>query len=183
LEIGTHIGASTIHIALALKNIMAKDRFLHCKLITVDIKDVNDEITKPWLKYGCTLSPKDMTIKLDCSELVEFITLPSHIYFSRCNKKFDFIFLDGDHSAKTVYIDITNALQFLNKNGFILLHDYYYKLKPLWSDGKVIPGPYLATNRLIYEGNNIKVLTFGNLPWQTKMNSNATSLALLTRGK
>ena len=46
LEIGTHIGASTIHIASALeKNYIANG--INAKLTTVDITDVNSSAEKP----------------------------------------------------------------------------------------------------------------------------------------
>ena len=73
------------------------------------------------------------------------------------------------------------ALKMLNPNGVILLHDYFPGMKPLWSDGTVIPGPYLATERFVKEGINLTVLPLGELPWPTKLGSNVTSLALLLR--
>ena len=90
-------------------------------------------------------------------------------YFENCQTKFDFIFLDGDHSALTVYQEIPLALKLLNSNGIILLHDYYPGGKPLWSNSPVISGPYLATERLIKEGADLIVLPLGNLPWATKL--------------
>jgi hypothetical protein len=63
----------------------------------------------------------------------------------------------------------------------ILLHDYFPDLKPLWSNGRVIPGPWLAIERLKREGAPLTVKPFGALPWPTKLNSNNTSLALLLR--
>lgn len=56
--------------------------------------------------------------------------------------KFDVIFIDGLHLAEQVERDITNALDFINDKGFIVLHDcnppsewhareeYYYDLSP-----------------------------------------------------
>jgi predicted O-methyltransferase YrrM len=101
----------------------------------------------------------------------------------KCDSKFDFIFLDGDHSAKTVYREIGHALKLLNKNGTILLHDYFPNLKPLWSNGNVLFGPYMAVHRLIQEGLSINAIPLGLLPWSTKMNSNRTSLALLSKNE
>lgn len=37
--------------------------------------------------------------------------------------KFDVIFIDGLHLADQVYTDIRNALNFLDRNGFIVVHD------------------------------------------------------------
>ncbi len=44
------------------------------------------------------------------------LTITPHI-------KFDIIFIDGLHISDQVERDITNSLEFLNDNGFIILHD------------------------------------------------------------
>ena len=179
LEVGTHIGASTAHIALALNKRDANRR----KLISLDIYDVNNLNTKIYSDLGVTHSPIEMMRKMNCDSFVEFMTCPSLEYMQKCDSKFDFIFLDGDHSAKTVYREIFHASKLLNKNGTILLHDYFPNLKPLWSSGNVVFGPYMAVHRFIQEGLSINVIPLGLLPWSTKMNSNRTSLALLSRNK
>lgn len=177
LEIGTHIGASTIHIASALR----KNSDKNATITTVDIADVNSRVEKPWLKSGTTYSPIEMIDKLGYGSFVEFITDTSLNYAENCQHSFDFIFLDGDHSAKTVYQEVPVALNLLNKNGVILLHDYFPNMNPLWSNGSVIPGPFLATERFRREGVNVTVLPLGELPWPTKLGSHVTSLALLLR--
>ena len=179
LEVGTHIGASTAYIALALKKSGSNGK----KLISLDIYDVNNLNTKIYSDLGVTHSPIEMMMKINCDSFVEFITCPSLEYMQKCDSKFDFIFLDGDHSAKTVYREIGHASKLLNKNGTILLHDYFPKLKPLWSNGNVLFGPYMAVHRLIQEGLSINVIPLGLLPWSTKMNSNRTSLALLSKNE
>ena len=114
---------------------------------------------------------------------VEFVKDSSLRYMARCERKFDFIFLDGDHSSSTVYQEIPSALELLNKDGLILLHDYFPDLEPLWSNGAVISGPFLAAKRFKEEGANLAVLPLGELPWPTKLQSNSTSLALLSRNR
>lgn len=179
LEIGTHLGASTVHIASALAANRVGDR--QPSLTTVDISDVNSLTTKPWLDYGAKASPSQSIETLGLQSMVEFVTDTSVNYAQRSDRKFDFIFLDGDHSAKTVYSEIPVALNMLNPNGVILLHDYFPNMKPLWSDGSVVAGPFLGTERLRAEGTKISVLPLGALPWPTKLQSNATSLALLLK--
>jgi predicted O-methyltransferase YrrM len=179
LEIGTHIGASTIHIAAALSQNQISEDTKQPTLVSVDIRDVNDLISKPWLKYGAKHSPIEMINKMELEYSVDFVTDTSLDYFAKCERKYDFVFLDGDHAVKTVYQEIPAALKLLNKDGLILLHDYFPNLEPLWSNGSVIPGPFLATERLKDEGVNLVVLPLGELPWPTKLQSNITSLALL----
>jgi predicted O-methyltransferase YrrM len=180
LEIGTHIGASTVHIASALSANQTKDG-REAKLVSVDIIDVNSPASKPWLTHGARQSPSEMIHEMGYEPFVDFVTGSSLSYFAACTQRFDLVFLDGDHSAATVYQEIPAALNRLNQNGVILLHDYFPELKPLWSDVPVIPGPLLATERLVKERANFVVLPVGKLPWPNKVQSNATSLALLLR--
>jgi hypothetical protein len=120
-----------------------------------------------------------MISKLGAASWVRFVTAPSLDYFRQCTERFDFIFLDGDHTARTVYQEVPAALRLLNPGGVVLLHDYFPMARPLWSNGVVIPGPWVATERLRSEGTRIRVLPFGELPWPTKENSRISSLALL----
>jgi len=84
------------------------------------------------------------------------------------------------YNVKTrVYREIPVALRLLNPGGVILLHDYFPDVKPLWSNGVVIRGPFAATERLKAEGARIEVLPLSELPWPTKLGSSVTSLALL----
>ena len=182
LEIGTHIGASTLHIASALSMNPVKGE-KPATLVSVDTADVNDPISKPWQKDGASHSPFAMIEEMNFGSFVEFTRDTSLNYMDRCERKFDFIFLDGDHAAKAVYSEIPAALRVLKKNGLILLHDYFPNLKPLWSNGLVIPGPWLATHRFKAEGVNLTALPLGELPWPTKLRSNITSLALLLRNE
>jgi predicted O-methyltransferase YrrM len=180
LEVGTHIGASTLHIASAL--LANQERGKRTSLVSVDIADVNCRTAMPWLKHGVSKSPKAMVQEMGCGAFVEFVAEPSLSYLAGTDRRFDFIFLDGDHAARTVYQEIPAALSRLNPNGVILLHDYFPNLMPLWSDGAVIPGPFLATERRVAEGERLIVQPLGALPWPTKLQSNVTSLALLLRG-
>lgn len=180
LEVGTHIGASTLHIAAAL-SAPTEEGCAPGKLVSVDINDVNSTETRPWLKYGSAMSPAEMVREMKFDSFVDFITGDSHDFMVTCKDRFDFIFLDGDHAAGTVYQEVPAALKLLNPGGIILLHDYFPDLKPLWNNGSLIPGPCLAIERLCNEGARLRVLPLGELPWPTKLGSRTTSLALLLR--
>lgn len=179
LEVGTHIGVSTLYSALALKKLRAINPKISYNLVSVDIRDVNDGGSRPWLKYGSALSPVEMLKKAGCEDLVTFVAMDSLEFFPKSRQQYDLIFLDGSHSSATVYEEVPAALSVLAPGGYVLLHDYFPNLRPLWSNGAVVPGPYLATRRLEKEGAPIKILPLGDLPWATKLRSNATSLALL----
>jgi predicted O-methyltransferase YrrM len=179
LEVGTHIGSSTIHIAAALRSLKHEFQAPPFVFNTVDRYDVNDELARHWVRFDARFSPAKMIEKLGCDGFVSFINQDSFRYLEQCQTKYDFIFLDGSHAAASVYREIPAALQLLNNGGCILLHDYFPDLKPLWSNGKIIPGPYLAVARLRAEGNDIDALPMGQLPWETKLGSKVSSLALL----
>lgn len=180
LEIGTHIGASTIHIS----NALFYTRILNGKkaqLTTVDMRDVNSGVEKPWRRYGAKYSPEGMIRELGHQKFVTFKIDKSLNFMNETNEKFDFIFLDGSHNASNVYQEIPAALQLLNPEGNILLHDYFPKNKPLWKDKKPVSGPYRAIERLKKEGANFRVVPLGELPWETKNDTKITSLALMFR--
>ena len=151
------------------------------RMTTVDLRDVNDKINKPWIEFGGSCSPLELISELKSTDRVNFVTSDSLEFLSTCKEKFDFIFLDGSHAAAIVFQEIPRALKLLNKNGILLLHDYFPDLKPLWDDNSYIPGPYLAVNKILKQNKNLRILPLGELPWETKFNSHSTSLALLTK--
>ncbi len=185
LEIGTHIGCSTVNVALAMKRLRSLDKAARTTLVSVDIRDVNDEVDKPWKRAGAKHSPRQMIDMLGCGEFVNFVVAPSLDFLASGadGQPFDFVFLDGDHSARTVYQELPAALRRLAADGVVLLHDYFPDLKPLWPNKEVLPGVFLAVQRLLNEGAVFDLIPLGQLPWPTKLGSNVTSLALVVRPK
>jgi predicted O-methyltransferase YrrM len=180
LEIGTHIGASTVHLAAGLLA-AHRDTAVSPRLVTVDIIDVNDPVAQPWSQFGASRSPRDLLTQIGCERMTEFVTRPSLEFLGSCGEAFDLIFLDGDHRAATVYREIPAALRVLAPGGSVLLHDFYPGLAPLYPGVDVQAGPFLAVRRLQREGAEIDVLPLGDLPWPTKCGGTATTLALLGR--
>ncbi|MGQ0527459.1 MAG: O-methyltransferase [Alphaproteobacteria bacterium] len=174
LEVGTHIGASSLHIAMALKSNGGG------KLTTVDIINVNDNHA-PWRGAGLAQSPKAAMKQSACENFAEFVASPALSYMENTAEKFDFIFLDGDHASSSVYREISAALKLLNPGGVILLHDYYSGGRAMFADGTLIPGPFLGVQRAIRENIDLTVRPLGDLPWPTKQNSCRTTLALLLK--
>ena len=180
LEIGTHIGGSTLHIAMALKSLW-NDGVLP-RLVTVDCVDVNDVSVGAWVHCDVPASPRDMLNCLGCDcKMTDFVVARSLDYLIKCEEKFDFVFLDGSHKARTVYQEISITLSMLRPGGCLLLHDYFPDKKPLWSDGNVIAGPYLAVERLRRKAPSLTALPLAPLPWPNRLNSNASCLALLVQ--
>lgn len=180
LEIGTHIGCSTVHIAICLRELFKRDDIKR-RVDTVDLIDVNDQNRKHWLNFYSSNSPLENIKSLQAESLANFIHKPSLDFLKTASERYDFIFLDGSHEAKTVYKELPLALKILNKNGVILLHDYFPRNKPLWEDGVLISGPYMAVAKLQKDEPQLAVVPLGELPWETKRNSKITSLALVMR--
>lgn len=175
LEVGTHIGASTMFIACALR--ANGDG----RMTSVDIYDVNDPETANWNYYGAADSPRQALTKAGCEDLVTFSAEGALPFIQRTDQTFDFIFLDGDHKAAAVYKEIAAALKILAPGGVILLHDVFPDGRPLYPDNNIIHGPWQAALRIHKEVPSLKILPLGNLPWPTKQGVNTTSLALAVR--
>jgi predicted O-methyltransferase YrrM len=179
LEIGTLAGASTVHLAVGLDDAWpgAPAR----RLLTVDIMDVNDSERAAWRRLGLAQSPRQAMESLGLGAMVEFRTARSLDLLAEPGEPFDLIFLDGDHRFETVLAEIPAALGRLRPGGWVLLHDYFPDLRPLWPNGKVIDGPARAVRRLRRAGWPIDARPLGELPWATKQGTSRTSLALLGR--
>jgi predicted O-methyltransferase YrrM len=180
LEIGTHMGGSTLSIAAAMRRNEGEGAG-DCSLTSVDLMDVHGAPDAYWKRHGFPRSPRDNISAFGMSEQVSFVTADSAVYFQTCTGCFDFAFVDGDHSAEAVYRDVTSVLRHLRSDGVVVLHDYFPNERPLWSDGKTIAGPCQAVERLRREGAPLEAIPLGALPWPTKLESNVTSLAILSR--
>ncbi|TQI72863.1 methyltransferase family protein [Bosea sp. AK1] len=175
LEIGTNVGGSALYIAAALKRLESGG-----KLVTVDIVDVNHPASAPWVDFGMKNSPSKYAKELNLDN-ISFHKSDSIEFLSKCDEKFDLIFLDGDHSPKTVYRETSLALKRLSEGGIILLHDYYDGLRQFNPNGEyIIPGPFVACKRIHSENPEIEARPIGISP-SGKNQCNVTSLALLGR--
>ena len=180
LEIGTHLGSSTLCIAAALKR-NASDGGALGGLTTVDAADVNHPETGRWRQMGADRSPRQMIQDIGMDDQVSFVTSDSIRFLRHCDQRFDFVFLDGSHAATWVYREVQLVQPLLNPDAVVLLHDYFPDGEPLWPGRRAIPGPAMAIARLLAERAPIRVSPLGALPWPTKEDSSVTSLALLGR--
>jgi predicted O-methyltransferase YrrM len=171
LEIGTHVGASTLHIAAALH-----DNAENGSLTTVDVEDVNAD-NGAWQKAGLSKTPAIATAALGVS--VNFVRADSIDFLTHVSVDFDLVFLDGDHAFERALAEIPLALKCLRKNGVILLHDYFPHGINYWKEEVAIEGPYAAVRRLQESGVAFVPVPFGVLPWATKRGTCLTSLAAL----
>jgi predicted O-methyltransferase YrrM len=179
LEIGTQAGASAVHLAAGLADAHASSA--ERRLLTVDIKDVNAADNAAWRSFRLPQSPAEAMRLAGFDRLVEFRVGRSVDVLRESGARYDLIFLDGDHRLKAVAAEIPLAVHRLEPGGFILLHDFFPGLQPLWPDGKVIEGPQRAVRGLQRARWPLEVLPLGDLPWPTKLGTSRTSLALLGR--
>jgi predicted O-methyltransferase YrrM len=162
LEIGTHIGASTLHIAAGLRQSGGG------RLTTVDIADV-DAPDGPWSRVGACAPPSVVLARLGLADRVTFVQSRSGRFLAGASEQYDLVFIDGSHSEVPAYLDIRNALGRLAPGGLILLHDYH-------GEGAGNPGVRRAVDRLCRDAPFLDVLPLGALPWAA-----STSLAAIVR--
>jgi len=168
LEIGTHVGASTMALAIA------------APVVSVDVLDVN-AADGPWREVGAAEAPADLARRLGLADHIRFVQSPSLPFLRTTTDSFDLIFLDGDHSAAAVYREFAAASRIVRQGGYIVLHDYFPRGEPVLAGESAIPGPYRALARACHEAPGLGVRPLGALPWPTKRGSHMTTLAIAAR--
>lgn len=179
LEVGTHIGSSTLAMALACRR--SASNVISPTILSVDIRDVNDEKTKPWAYFGSDASPHEKLRQLALDGLVEFQVGDSVKVLSEQETCFDFVFLDGSHRAPAVYREIPAAIRALAPGGLVVMHDVFPDGQALWPGSRPGAGPWQAASRLVSDNPALRLIPLGELPWPTKYGGRLTSLAVLSR--
>lgn len=159
LETGTYVCTSTIAMGLAQLANGGGD------ITTLDIDDVNAP-DAAWRHIGMRASPEASASEVGCP--IKFVRSPAVDFMRATKERFDFIFLDGDHTAAGVYDEVALATKLLSPNGLILLHDYHENRESLGATDDMIEGPKLAMRRIAAEHPSIRVVPLGSLPWPTK---------------
>jgi predicted O-methyltransferase YrrM len=103
LEIGPDQGASTEIIRLALSK---KSTY---ELVTVDFRP----------------EPKVLQLLTERTNH-KHIVMFSAEFWKSCKEKYDFIFVDGDHTFLGSLSDISEACKHLTQNGVVAVHDVYH---------------------------------------------------------
>ena len=145
LEIGSYEGRSAIFFANIFQDskISCVDTWSgsdeHENINFKSIEDNFDQNTK-FLKDNQSLSKFKMT---------------SDTFFNQNTTKFDFVYVDGDHSRDQVLKDLKNSWSVLNNNGFLLVDDYMW-----WFYKDLNNNPAYSVNKFIKEySNQIKKMT------------------------
>jgi predicted O-methyltransferase YrrM len=158
LQIGAYTGDASIWL---LDNILTEPSSI---LIDVDTwAGSNEEIHK-------TFDWKDVESVYD-QKISRFSNVKKYKgtsteYLKSCNEKFDFIYIDGDHTAEGVYSDAALSLPLLKSGGILAFDDY------LWKHDSQDPKlePKAGIDRFVEENfDKIKVLINHYQYWLTSL--------------
>ena len=89
---------------------------------------INKNEYQNYLEIGCDKNENFSKIKIKNKVGVDplqggTLRMTSDEYFKKSKDKFDLIFLDGLHTYEQTIKDINNAVNFINDNGLIIIHD------------------------------------------------------------
>lgn len=160
LQVGAYTGDATSWI---FKNIFTnKDS----TLTDVDTWEGSDEKEHKTLKWDDVETVYDSrTEQFREDERLVKVKNTSDVFFSTNSKLFDFIYIDGDHTAMAVLKDGLNAFKFLKTGGVLAFDDY------TWSEGTgdVMRDPRAAIDAfLLFHKKNMSVIEVGQQVWLTK---------------
>lgn len=112
LEIGTYKGATAAAFALA---------FPEATVTTIDLPEPTETVWNPQESSETGVALRDLGIKR-----VEEVRMSSAALdnWTGERRRFDMIFVDGDHSRDSVVRDLMNALDLLAPGGCVVAHDY-----------------------------------------------------------
>jgi len=95
--------------------------------LEIGVRDPNKNFNNIKCKHKFSVDPgiefKDNPVDFKFTSDVFFEKLKRNDLKIKSDIKFDVVFIDGLHISDQVEKDITNSFEFLNENGFIVLHD------------------------------------------------------------
>jgi len=112
----------------------------NCKMNQEEMDKVFNSVVEIFTKF-----PNVTIMRMDSDKAFEL--------FQERDIKFDWIYIDGNHSYEFVKKDLENAFNVLNENGVIALDDYHSK--GWWGDGVV-----KAVDECVAKDSNICIEVF-----------------------
>ncbi len=160
LQIGAYTGDATLWL---FENILTNqestltdvdtwegsDEVVHKKMDWDDVETVYNSRTEQFIEDGRLIKIKNT----------------SNNFFSTNNNMFDFIYVDGDHTAMAVLKDGLSAFNYLKPGGVLAFDDY------TWSEGSgdIMRDPKPAVDAfLLFHKKNISVIEIGSQVWLRK---------------
>ncbi len=160
LQIGAYTGDASVWL---YNNVL---RGTDSVLVDVDTWEGSDEVAHHALDWGTVESVYDAKILVARNEKkIIKVKLTSDHFFRNNQEKFDFIYIDGDHTAYGVLKDAVNAYECLKPWGILAFDDYQ------WSGGdgpEDRPGMAIDAFLEIYK-NKIEVIIKDYQCWVTKV--------------
>ena len=143
LEIGSYEGRSAIFFL---------NNFIYSNIHCVDTWSGSDEHNN----FDFSVIEKNFDSNISTFETnnrLKKFKMNSNEFFLINSKKYDLIFVDGDHSSDQVKIDIENSWNVLNKGGYLILDDYMW-----WFYKDLKKNPSSSINNFIVD--NISEISF-----------------------
>jgi predicted O-methyltransferase YrrM len=148
LEIGSYQGRSTVWL---LENILTHDT---STITCIDPFEGSQEHTEYHIDDLQTLFQVFSHNISKFKNKVNIIKNKSQIALKQINEEFDFIYIDGDHTASSVIEDAILSFSLLKKGGIMIFDDYKWESHKTPIDD---PKPAIDAFLLIY-ANKINVL-------------------------
>ena len=134
LEVGTHVGGSTIALAAALES------NADGSLVTVDVLDVNSPERSTWPGTQPGEVPQVRLKRLGLSHRVSFVRASALELLRSWSDPLDLVFLDGSHEPQHVYAEMARVSHHLRAPGYVILHDYFPNRKTIGATQNFVPG-------------------------------------------
>jgi predicted O-methyltransferase YrrM len=157
------IGAYTGDASIWLYDNLIKDT--DSVLIDVDTWEGSDEVAHHALNWGTVENVYNARVLAARNERkIVKVKLTSDYFFRNNREKYDFIYIDGDHTAYGVIKDAVNAFEVLKPGGIIAFDDYQWNGAPDPADR-----PHMAINAFleIYR-KKISIIVQGYQLWVIK---------------
>ena len=139
LEIGSYEGRSAIFFL---------NNFIDSNIDCIDTWSGSDEHEN----FDFSVIEKNFDTNTSAFQLnkrLKKFKMTSNEFFMTNSKKYDLIFVDGDHSSNQVKIDINNSWNILNKGGYLILDDYMW-----WFYKDLKKNPSSSINNFIVNNNS-----------------------------
>lgn len=160
LQVGAYTGDATVWL---FQNLLSRNE--ESFLVDVDTWGGSDEPEHKRMDWESVESVYDAKTKefLDSGKLCK-VKSTSDEFFDTNEASYDFIYIDGDHTAASVLKDGVNALKFIKPRGILAFDDY------MWRSGKgASHDPYPAIDAIMTAfQSDFEIMEIGLQVWLRK---------------
>jgi predicted O-methyltransferase YrrM len=160
LQVGAYTGDATVWL---FDNLLSRNK--DSSLVDVDTWEGSDEIEHQEINWQSVEETYDLKTKdyIESGKLCK-VKSTSDEFFNNNQETYDFIYIDGDHTAASVLKDGINAVKFIKDGGIIAFDDY------MWRSGKGPSyDPYTAIDAIMLAfKDEFDVIDIGLQAWLRK---------------